>query len=171
MLRIAKRAECSLKYKIAVRLFAIIAAIIFSGLLFLISDFNPIDVFSSMLKGAIGNRISLIATIRKAIPLIICALGISVAFRMKFWNIGAEGQVIVGAIFATFIVREMPAGTTAWIVLPAMAISAIIGGGLWAAIPGVFRAQFGTNETIFTLMMNYIALQWVIWLQYVRWIS
>jgi simple sugar transport system permease protein len=107
-------------------------------------------------------------TIVKAIPLTVASLGVIVAFKMKFWNIGGEGQIMMGAFAASFVALNsegLPKPAT----LALMAAAAMAAGGLWAFIPGIFKAKLGTNETIFTLMMNYIAIKFVSYLQFGPW--
>jgi general nucleoside transport system permease protein len=99
-------------------------------------------------------------TIIKAIPLIITAVGISIAFRMKLWNIGGEGQIAMGAFAAAGVAMLFP-GLPGWLLMLLMAAAAMIMGGLWAAIAAAPRAYLGVNETITTLMLNYVALKWL----------
>jgi simple sugar transport system permease protein len=121
-----------------------------------------------MIKGAFGSAYKTKATIIKAIPLLITALGISVAFKMKFWNIGGEGQIIMGA-FASSVVALKLTHISSSAVLPLMAAAGIAGGAAWALIPAFLKSKLRTNETITTLMMNYIALSWITYLQYGPW--
>ena len=90
------------------------------------------------------------------------------AFKMKFWNIGGEGQLIMGGVFASYF-SLFHADWPGFILFPVMFIAGIIGGGIWALIPAFFKVKFGTNETLFTLMLNYIALYLVSWLQEGSW--
>lgn len=167
-MRIIKKSEVSRKEEIKIRALSIILALITSGLFILILNHNPFEVFSGMADGALGNSHRLKSTIIKTIPLIITSLGISVAFKMKFWNIGGEGQILMGAYLATLVYRLMP-DLSRPIMILVMLIASMIGGGLWALIPAFFRAKWRTNETIITLMMNYIALKWITYLQYSAW--
>ena len=99
----------------------------------------------------------------------ITALGLAIAFRMKFWNIGGEGQIIMGCVFATFVSHNMPESTPGVVLILLMAFAGFLGGAIWALIPGIFRVFSRTNETLFTLMLNYIALCIVQYLHYVLW--
>jgi len=95
-------------------------------------------------------------------------LGIMLAFKMKFWNIGAEGQILMGAFAGSYVgltFSSLPKP----ILLTLMLLAGVVGGGVWALIPTWFKVKYGTNETLFTLMMNYVALKWVIYLQYGPW--
>ncbi len=167
-MRITKKPEVSRKEEIKIRALSILFALITSGLFILILSHNPFEVFAGMADGALGNPHRLKSTIIKAIPLVITSLGISVAFKMKFWNIGGEGQILMGAYLATVVYRIFP-DLSRPLMLFLMIIAAMIGGGLWALIPAFFRAKWRTNETIITLMMNYIALKWITYLQYSAW--
>lgn len=156
-LRIVKKAEISLGKTVVLSLTAFIAAMIAGGIFILAIGQNPFVVYATIVQGAWRSRIAIKGTIKIAIPLLIAALGITPAFQMKFWNIGAEGQIIMGGIFATFFALNfdyLPHG----ILLLLMFVAGMIGGGLWGIIPAYFKTKFGTNETLFTLMLNYIAL-------------
>jgi simple sugar transport system permease protein len=135
----------------------------------MILGYNPLLVFREIVVGAVGTEMRIQQTVVKAVPLLITSLGILVAFKMKFWNIGGEGQIIMGAFGASLVALFGPSSLPAPLMLFAMAVSAIFFGGIWAFIPAFFKAKFGTNETIFTLMMNYIAIKWVTYLQYGPW--
>jgi simple sugar transport system permease protein len=87
---------------------------------------------------------------------------------MKFWNIGGEGQIIMGAFASSFVALRLP-GVPDFALLPLMAAAGVLGGALWAIIPALLKAKLRTNETIITLMMNYIALNWITFLQYGPW--
>ncbi|HEV8176262.1 MAG TPA: ABC transporter permease, partial [Gemmatimonadales bacterium] len=102
-------------------------------------------------------------TLVKATPLILTGLACALAFRMRLWNIGAEGQFLMGAWGASAIVLApvLPAGTPAIVLIPAMMIAGALAGGLWGFVPGVLRAMLGVSEIIVTLMLNYVALLWV----------
>jgi len=168
MVRIVKRTGVTKTQSVYFRLLAVLLALVSSGVFILILGHNPLDVYKAMLKGAFGNMYGFKETIILAIPLVVTSLGIAVAFKMKFWNIGAEGQIFMGAFAASFFALQFP-NLPRPVLLIVMAVAGIIGGGLWALVPAIFKAQFGTNETLFTLMMNYIALKWVTYLQYGPW--
>lgn len=169
MIKIAKRAELPRGQEYIIRAIAILCSLLCAGLVIMILGFNPITVFQQIVVGALGTELRLQQTIVKAIPLVITSFGILVAFKMKFWNIGGEGQIIMGAFGAALVALNIPETFSRPLVLLAMAGAAILAGGIWAFIPAFFKAKFGTNETIFTLMMNYIAIKWVTYLQYGPW--
>lgn len=163
-----KKSEPSRMKATSIRIAAIILALVASSIFILVLKLNPIDVYIKMVQGAFGTAYRCKETIIKAIPLVICSLGIAIAFRMQFWNIGGEGQIAMGAFAASYFalyMNHMPKP----VMLLVMMVAAMIAGGLWALIPAFFKAQWGTNETIVTLMMNYIALKWVTFLQYGPW--
>lgn len=167
-LRFIKRGEVSRLQSATIRAIALVLSLFATTLFIMILKLNPLEVFSSMLQGSFGSVYRFEATIIKTIPLVVTSLGIAVAFKMKFWNIGAEGQILMGAFLATFVALYMP-GLPKPLMLITMMIMGMIGGGLWAFLPALFKAKWGTNETIVTLMMNYIALKWITFLQYGPW--
>ena len=169
MFRIAKKDELPKWKSILVRIASILFGVSFSCILIALIGYNPISTFSTLIVGAFGSQNALINTITIAIPLAITAFGLSIAFRMKFWNIGGEGQIIMGCIFATFVSHNMPETTPGIILILMMGAAGFLGGAVWALIPGFFRVYSRTNETLFTLMMNYIALSIVQFLHYVLW--
>ena len=169
MIKISKRAEMPRRQELIIRALAIIFSIVCAGLVIMILGFDPFTVFREIVMGALGTELRIQQTIVKAIPLLITSFGILVAFKMKFWNIGGEGQIMMGGFGASLIALNAPASLSTPLTLLAMAVTAMIFGGIWAFIPAFFKAKFGTNETIFTLMMNYIAIKWVTYLQYGPW--
>jgi len=154
--------------EITFRILSVLLSLVFSGIILLFFGLNPFQIFGSIIEGSFGTSIRIEQTIVKAIPLTVASLGILVAFKMKFWNIGGEGQIVMGALAASFVALNFPDFPKP-IMLLLMAIASIIGGGTWALIPAAFKAKMGTNETIFTLMMNYIAIKFVTYLQYGPW--
>ena len=147
---------------------AITLALLTSGLFILLLGFNPLGVYASMIQGAFGSAYRIEQTIVAAVPLIIISLGVAIAFKMKFWNIGGEGQVIMGAFFASFLALNYQHLSRPLLLL-LMVVAGFIGGALWGLIPAFLKAKWDTNETIVTLMLNYIALKWVTYLQYGPW--
>ena len=99
------------------------------------------------------------------IPLLGTALALAPCFKMKYWNIGAEGQITMGAIGAAFFAINFHDKLPGAVLLVVMALAGMILGGLWSAVPAFFKSKWGTNETLFTLMLNYIAIGIVAWLQ------
>src|SRR4029079_5167960 len=123
----------------------------------------PIRAYSHILTAAFGSVGVISDTLVKATPLILTGLACSIAFRMRLWNIGAEGQFLLGAwgASAVLLVPLVPEGTPAFIVIPAMMLAGALAGAAWAFIPAILRARLGVNEIITTLMLNYVALQWI----------
>lgn len=171
LVRIIRREDSSAARNIWVRLVALLAAFATGALLIVALGENPFAVYAQMLTGALGTKTALIETVRKTIPLLIVALGIIIAFKMKFWNIGGEGQVCLGAIaasyFALYQYENIP---QPWLFL-LMFLAGALAGGLWGAIPAYFKSRFGTNETLFTLMLNYIAVYIIQFLREGPWMN
>ena len=137
LIRLAKRDGMAGAGQWGIRIAAILLALVVGGLVILLSGNNPIQGYAIIVEGALGKTSGIRQTVKNFIPLLGTALAIAPCFKMRFWNIGAEGQITAGAI----------------------------GGGLWALVPAFFKARWGTNETLFTLMMNYIIIGVVKWLQ------
>jgi simple sugar transport system permease protein len=116
-----------------------------------------------MIKAAFGNIGVFSDTLTKATPLIFTGLAAVVAFRMRLWNIGAEGQFYMGALGASAVVLApiLPEEASRWLMIPAMIFAGALGGALWAFLPGYLKAKLNVNEIITTLMMNYIAISFV----------
>ena len=169
MIKIAKREDIDRRHALIVRAIAIVGALAFTGIFIAMIGYNPVKVFSEMFLGAVGTQMRLEETINKAVPLVVASLGILVAFKMKFWNIGGEGQIMMGALGAGFVALNYADNLLRPVLLFAMAAVSIIMGGLWALIPAVFKVKMGTNETIFTLMLNYVAIKIVQFLQFGPW--
>lgn len=143
---------------------SVVLALGFSGVLLAIFGANPLETYAAMAKGAFGERYAISETLVKAIPLILTGLAVSIAFRMLFWNIGAEGQLAWGAVAATWVALFLPerlGGLPGWSFLPLMFLAAFAAGAIWGVIPGLLKAYLNVNEIITTLMLNYVALLWM----------
>ena len=149
----------------SIRVASIVFALIVGGLLLLALGYSPLKAYGTIIDGSLGSKTFVRQTIKIAIPLLGCALAIAPCFKMHFWNIGAEGQITAGAIGATFFALKFGKTMPQLPLLLIMAAAAILCGGLWALIPAFFKAKWNTNETLFTLMMNYIIIGVVKWLQ------
>ncbi|MHB1483761.1 MAG: ABC transporter permease [Saccharofermentanales bacterium] len=169
MIRIAKKNDLSSIKANILRVSSIVLALLASGLMLYFMGFNPLKTFRAMVEGSLGSAYGIKNSINIAIPYLIIALGISVAFSMKYWNIGAEGQLVIGAVFATYVTRVMPPDTNGAVLIIMMAAAGMLGGAIWAVIPGLFKAFSNTNETLFTLMMNYIAIKITLYLRAILW--
>ena len=142
---------------------ALIVALVLGGILITFAGGDAIRSYQHIAKASFGDIGVLSDTIVKATPIILVALACSVAFRMKLWNIGAEGQFIMGAFGASAIVLApvLPAETPRWIFIPVMMLAGMAAGAIWGFIPGYLKAKFNVNEIISTLMLNYVAVAWV----------
>ena len=176
LIHLSMRAPVSKPVSLLIRIGAFAAAIIFSSLVvWIMFGIDPLTFLSTMFKGAFGvlkleetkdfesfwsifTSSYLWATLKNAFKLLLLAVALAPAFKMKFWNIGAEGQLLAGAIAAAYVMvnyKMLPV----YVILPLMFIVSIVSGALWGLIPAVFKAKFNTNETLFTLMMNYIVMK------------
>ncbi|MBQ2990845.1 MAG: ABC transporter permease [Clostridia bacterium] len=162
LVRIVKRDGTTFRSKILVRFAAVLLALLVDALfIFFITGLNPIDVYATMIRGSFSTPMRFSWMLRDLASLLLIGVALAPAFKMRFWNTGAEGQVLMGAL-ATAAVMVYYGGKLPNSVLYAfMLISAVLAGALWGFIPGWFKARLGTNETLFTLMMNYIAIQLV----------
>ena len=148
-----------------IRFAALVFAIILGGLVFVIAGANPLTAYGTILSGSLGKVTGIRQVVKTAVPLLGTALALAPCFAMRYWNIGAEGQITMGAMAATFFALNMTHSMPSPVLLIVMGVASIIFGAIWAGIPAVFKARWGTNETLFTLMMNYIAIGIVGWLQ------
>ena len=119
---------------------------------------DPITFYGTMFKGAFGSSGYRWATFKAAAKLLCIAVALAPAFKMRFWNIGAEGQVLVGGMAAAIFMHDYPSLPVP-VLLLLMLIASLIAGGIWGLIPAFFKAKLNANETLFTLMMNYIAIR------------
>ncbi len=150
-------------YSPAISVVAIVVALILGGAVISAAGGDPIRSYIHIANASFGDIGVLSDTIVKATPILLAALACSVAFRMKLWNIGAEGQFIMGAFGASAIVLApvLPASTSRWLFIPVMMLAGMAAGAVWGFIPGYLKAKFNVNEIISTLMLNYIAVAWV----------
>lgn len=158
LIKISKRQNLALKFKILLIVGAILLSLVLGGILLLCLGYNPVDFYIQMLMGNFKNAAYLTLLVQALIPLLITSLGVSLAFKMRFWNIGAEGQFIVGAIcamtFALLIGDSVPSPLGTIIIV----LAGAIGGGIYAVIVALLKVKFNTNETLMTLMLNYVAV-------------
>ena len=157
LLRIAKRDDLSPLKSALFYVLAVLFAIVMGGILVACMGANPFEYYKTVLVGCFNNKIYFRGFISTAIPLIITSIGIVFAFKMKFWNIGANGQFIMGAICADAVGLALAGSVPQWLCLLFMMLAGAIGGGLFGLIPAVLKVKFDTNETLLTLMLNYIA--------------
>ncbi len=165
-----RRANLTLTRRIGIQAGSVIAGALFGGLIVWLSGYDPVKAYGEIIGGSFGSGYALGQMLAASIPLATIALGTAVAFRVRVWNIGGEGQFYMGAFGATGI--ELVGGPAGWpsqVLIPAMVAAGFAAGAAWAALPGALRAYLGVNEIITTLMMNYIAILWVNYLVYGPW--
>lgn len=159
-----KRAEDYPKWlPAATSVAAVLMAFIISGIVLAATGANPLKVYSYFFKASFGSWGAFSDVIVKATPLLLIGLGCSLAFRMRLWNIGAEGQFFVGAFLASSVIMVPLVNldtTPRWAIISLMAALGMLGGALYAFIPGILKAKLNINEIIITLMLNYIAVLW-----------
>ena len=137
---------------------AVFAALLFGAVMLVLLGANPIEGYGEMFIGAFGSGDALIATILKATPLLFVGVGIVIAFRANVINIGAEGQMVLGGLFAVMAALYLP-DLPSIIMVPAVLLAGVIGGGLWGWIPGALKAYYRVNEILSTIMLNIVAVQ------------
>ena len=147
---------------------ALLIALAFCSLLLMIQDKSPVEAAVVLFQGGFGSLHALQDTMLKAIPIFLCSLGVSIAFRMKVWTIGAEGQFALGGVGATWAVLTFPDLPMPAMLLTMLACAAVTG-GLWGMLPGLLKLKFGLNEIISTLMLNYIGIEFMRYLVYGPW--
>lgn len=159
MIHISKRVSMPKWQGWLIRLAAVgIALLVNAALIYALTKLNPIRVYITMFQGAFGTQRRIWNTLADTAMLLCIGVGLAPAFKMKFWNIGAEGQILVGGLASAACMiyfKSIPSG----ILLLIMFILSGLAGGIWGAIPAVSKVKLNTNETLFTLMMNYIAIQ------------
>ncbi len=158
-------------YPFAISIGAIVLALMAGGVIIFLAGGDPLRSYVHIAKASFGSLGVFSDTIVKATPLILVGLACAIAFRMRLWNIGAEGQFFLGAFGASAVVLTplLPPDTSPWIFIPAMMLAGILAGALWGFIPGYLKARFNVNEIISTLMMNYIAVAWNNFFIYAVW--
>ena len=161
-IHIVKRENCPFWKKAAFYAAAILAALLIGAIIILAVGEDPVAYYTRMFTlGTIGNRIAyrnIINYLRDFVPLVLTSLALSLAFKMRFWNIGGEGQFIMGAIGATAVAIKLGSVLPSFMVLLLMCIVAMLLAGLYGLLVAVLKVKFGTNETLLTLMLNYVAL-------------
>ncbi|MBE5959962.1 MAG: ABC transporter permease [Lachnospiraceae bacterium] len=168
LIRTVKRTELSQGKAVVLRIAALFAALVAGGLFILAIGYHPLHVYKTMVSGAFRSKLAFQGTIKVLIPLLITSLGVTLAFKMKFWNIGAEGQLIMGAVFASYFALFQDT-LPHWLLILLMLLAGMIGGGLMGLLPAYFKSKYNTNETLFTLMLNYIAFNVVVFLREGPW--
>ena len=162
LIHITKRSQLDFKYAIMIRTIAILSSVILMSLvMFAISGVDPITLIKSMFDGAFGTSLRIWVLFSDTAILLGIALALTPAFKMKFWNCGGEGQVMIGSLVAAMMMLFAGDGLPLPLLLILTVILSTLTGAVWGLIPAIFKAKWNTNETLFTLMMNYIAIQCV----------
>lgn len=179
-IKFEKRLTPSRTASFLVPVLSFVLALLFGALLLALVGANPLTTYRAMLEGAFGTPelwargqyYNLTETLVKATPLMLTGLGVAIAFRMLFWNIGAEGQLVMGGFAAGAVALWFPEllpFVPGWAYIPLMIVAGVLGGALWGLIPAMLKAYLKVNEIITTLMLNYIAILWVQHLYYGPW--
>ena len=162
-IRLEPRVAASRWLSAAATIGALLVALAISGAIIAFVGGDPIRSYLHILNASFGSVGVLSDTLVKATPLILTGLACALAFRMRLWNIGAEGQFLLGAWGASAVVLSgvLPSGTPGIVYIPLMMAAGLVAGAVWGLIPGLLRARLGVNEIITTLMLNYVALFWI----------
>jgi len=139
---------------------AAVVSVLLGGVLMLAFGANPITGYHALLTGAFGGSYALTSTVVKAVPLLLVGAGICIAFRANMLNIGGEGQIAMGGLAGTATALAVP-GLPAVVLIPLVLLAGAVGGGIWGAIPGAFKAYFNVNEILSTIMLNLVAVQFM----------
>jgi len=158
--RILKRDTISKGKAWSIRLIAVLLSLIVCALVIVaITKQNPVKIYLGIIDGAVGTNRRLWVTIRDSLTLLIIAVGLTPAFKMKFWNIGAEGQILMGGVATAAVMLNFGDVMPSWLLLVVIFAASGLAGMIWGLLPAIFKAYYNTNETLFTLMLNYVAMQ------------
>ena len=162
MIHVAKRKEMPLAQSLGIRIGVIALALVVCGVITaFVTGLNPIDVYGTMFQGSFGSPRKVWILLQEVALLLCVSLALTPAFRMKFWNLGGEGQVLAGGLASAACMILLGDSLPGAVLILVMLVASLAAGALWAAIPAFFKAVFNTNETLFTLMMHYVATQLV----------
>lgn len=160
MIHITRRKNISRSKEWAIRLGSILIALIVCAILTTVmTHLNPFSVYATMWDGAFGSERKIWALLKELAILLMVSVALAPAFKMKFWNLGGEGQVLAGVLATSACMITLGSKMGNGLLILVSLVSAVVAGALWAFIPAFFRAKWNTNETLFTLMMNYVATQ------------
>lgn len=158
--RMSKRESISIGKSVLIYATALLLALVAcAGVIFLLVRMNPIDVYKAIFDGALGSKRRIWITIRDLLILLCIAVGLAPAFKMRFWNIGAEGQILIGGLVSAALMINLNTKVPNAVLILLMLAGSAAGGMIWGLIPTAFKAKWKTNETLFTLMLNYVAMQ------------
>lgn len=162
LLHITKRNDISKKKALLIRAIAVVAGLLLSAIVCgIIAGRNPLLFFGYLVNGAFGSSRKIWVLLRDMCLLLGVAMALLPAFKMKFWNLGGNGQIMMGALAAMICLFYLGGKLADGVVILLMIVTSILAGAVWAVIPAIFKAFFKTNESLFTLMMNYIAVGFV----------
>ena len=162
LFHVAKRAALPWYKTWAIRGAALLLALVLCGVITsLVTGENPIAVYGAIWNGSFGTTRKFWVLLQNIAMLLCVALAVTPAFRMRCWNLGGEGQALIGGLAAAACMILLPGKMPNWAVIVCMTVTSILAGAIWAGIPALFKARWNTNETLFTLMMNYVATQLV----------
>ena len=150
----------AIAFSISLPALALLAALLIGAVLLLLLNAHPLEAYAALLEGAFGSVSGLTQSLVKATPLLLVGLGICIAFRASVINIGAEGQIIMGAVMATWFSLQFR-DWAGWLLIPLTMIMGFLAGAFWGFIPGILKARLGVNEILSTVMLNAIALQFM----------
>lgn len=160
MIQISKRGELNRGRALAIRAAGLLLGVLLCALVTIVTaDTNPLELFSAMVHGSFGTSRKTWLFLQNTAILMMISLAVTPAFKMRCWNLGAEGQVLIGAMATAACMKLLAGVLPSGAIIFCMLVSAVLFGAIWAAIPALFKARFNTNETLFTLMMNYVAIQ------------
>ena len=159
LLRVVKRDSMPIWKSMLIRVIAVLAAILVCGVLsvLVLDNVDFIKFIKTLFSGAVGTSRNIWKLGKNTAVLLCISLAVTPAFRMKFWNIGAEGQTLIGALAAVAVAYYLGGKLPNPVLLGLMLIAAVLAGAIWGGLPAIFKAKWNTNETLFTLMMNYVA--------------
>ena len=160
LFHISKRDTLPLSKALLIRGGILLLALVFCGLITtFLTGKNPIDVYATILSGAFGTSRRIGVTFRNVAVLLGLSLAVTPAFKMRFWNIGAEGQTMIGCLATTTCMILLGDKVSTPVLIVISLAASIVAGAIWGFLPAFFKAKWNTNETLFTLMMNYVAMQ------------
>ena len=165
LIRVRKRYTMRWYKSWTVRLIAVAAALVICAfVIILLTGYNPIDVYKAMIEGNFGNARKTWNTFQELAFLLCISLAVTPAFKMRFWNIGAEGQTLIGGLASAACMIYLGGKLPLPLYYLVIAAASILSGMIWGLIPAFFKANWNTNETLFTLMMNYVAIQLIVYI-------
>jgi len=160
--KLEKREKLTKKKQFIVSVLSLVAALLLMGLIIAIFGESPMEAYKELFTWPFIPDLGMADTFQKMVPLLIIALGLSVVFKMRIWNIGAEGQLFMGAMFTSYgALFLLPETMPSWLSIPLLFVMGFSGGAFWALIPAVLKAYMKVDEILVTLMLNYVAMFWV----------